>query len=71
MIFIAVFALLIFGPKRLPEIARSMGKALREFKRATSGFTDELKAELNDHPMDAQTPKPEIAKPGPKPSSPE
>lgn len=68
MLFIAVFALLIFGPKRLPEIARSMGKALREFRKATSGLTEELKAGLDDHPNIAATrDEPEQLKPGPKP----
>jgi sec-independent protein translocase protein TatA len=44
IIFIAIFALLVFGPKRLPEIGRSVGKALGELRRATndlkSGFTE-------------------------------
>jgi sec-independent protein translocase protein TatA len=48
MLVIAVFALLIFGPRRLPEIARSVGKAVREFKKATSEFTQELSVELDE-----------------------
>jgi len=44
IVIIAVFALLIFGPRRLPEMARSAGKALREFKRATAEVTDELRS---------------------------
>jgi TatA/E family protein of Tat protein translocase len=39
-IFIFVFALLIFGPKKLPELGRTIGKAMTEFRRASS----ELKA---------------------------
>ena len=43
LIFIAIFALLVFGPKRLPEIGRSVGKALAEVRKATNelkeGFT--------------------------------
>ena len=35
-------ALLILGPKRLPELARSLGRGLAEFRRATSDVTDEL-----------------------------
>ena len=36
MIFIFVLALLIFGPKKLPELGRTFGKALTEFRRASS-----------------------------------
>jgi sec-independent protein translocase protein TatA len=37
LIVILVVALLVFGPKRLPEIGRSVGKGLREFKDSVSG----------------------------------
>ena len=37
MLLIAMIVLIVFGPRRLPEISRSMGKALREFKQQ-SGF---------------------------------
>lgn len=47
---IAVFALLIFGPRRLPEMARTVGKALREFRKATSELTEELKSGLDEPP---------------------
>ena len=36
MLFIFVLALLLFGPKKLPQIARQIGKALAEFKRASN-----------------------------------
>jgi TatA/E family protein of Tat protein translocase len=45
MLFIGVFALLLFGPKRLPEISRSVGKAIREFKQVTNGMTHDLRSE--------------------------
>lgn len=35
-------ALLVFGPKKLPEMGRSLGKGIREFKQATSGLKDEF-----------------------------
>lgn len=41
MLIFGVIALLLFG-KRLPEVARSMGKALTEFKRGVSGIEEEL-----------------------------
>ena len=46
LIVIAIVALIIFGPSRLPEIGRAFGKTLREFqsatKEATQGFTTEI-----------------------------
>lgn len=43
MIVILVLALLVFGPKKLPEIGSSMGKAIRGFQDATKEFESELK----------------------------
>jgi sec-independent protein translocase protein TatA len=40
LIFILVVALLVLGPKRLPEVGRSLGKGLRDFRGALSGITD-------------------------------
>lgn len=50
ILFIAVLALLLFGPQRLPEIARTVGRAVREFKRATSDLAEEIQAGLEDEP---------------------
>jgi TatA/E family protein of Tat protein translocase len=41
LLLIFAIALLIFGPKKLPELARSTGKAIREFRKASSGMLDE------------------------------
>jgi sec-independent protein translocase protein TatA len=46
IVVILVVALLIFGPKKLPEIGRSMGKALRGFQEASKEFENELKQEV-------------------------
>lgn len=45
--FIFVLALLIFGPKKLPEIARQVGKALNEFKRASNEFKAQIQSEID------------------------
>lgn len=45
MALIMVVALLIFGPKKLPEIGRSMGKAIRGFQEASKEFEAEFKRE--------------------------
>ncbi len=47
MAIILVVALLIFGPKKLPEIGRSFGKALRGFQEASNEFQSELKKEID------------------------
>ena len=44
MLVIAVIALIIFGPKRLPEMGKSVGQALREFKKGADSVADEVKA---------------------------
>ena len=48
MIFIFLLALLIFGPKKLPEIGRQIGKALNEFKRASNEFKAQIEAEITN-----------------------
>ena len=45
MAVILIVALLIFGPKKLPEIGRSMGKAIRGFQDASKEFEEEFKRE--------------------------
>lgn len=51
ILMIAVIGLLVFGPRRLPEMARQAGRALNEFKRVTGELTEELKAGLDEPPM--------------------
>ncbi len=47
MAVIMAVALLVFGPKKLPEIGRSMGKAIRGFQDASQDFQDEFKKEAS------------------------
>jgi len=42
MIMILAIALIVIGPKKLPDLAKSLGRAMREFKRATSEFKETL-----------------------------
>jgi sec-independent protein translocase protein TatB len=44
MFFLAVLALLIFGPERLPKMAQQAGEMIAKFKREAAGTVDELKA---------------------------
>jgi sec-independent protein translocase protein TatA len=41
LILIVMLALIIFGPKKLPELGRAVGTTLREFKQSTKGILDE------------------------------
>ena len=63
---ILVVLLLLFGAKRLPEIGRSMGKSLKEFKSATKGLADDVKTGLNDD--DEETPAPKAKDPAKRPA---
>lgn len=47
MALILVIALLVFGPKKLPEIGRSFGKAIRGFQEASKDFENEFQKEVN------------------------
>jgi TatA/E family protein of Tat protein translocase len=46
MIFIFLLALILFGPKKLPELGRQLGKALAEFKKASNEFKSQLEMEM-------------------------
>lgn len=61
ILVILVIALVIFGPKKLPEMGRSLGKAIREFKSAGNDITDELNRTVNETEPDKRdkTPKSE------------
>jgi Tat protein translocase TatB subunit len=50
MFLILAIALIVIGPKKLPDLAKSLGRAFAEFKRATSELKDsfEIDTELND-----------------------
>jgi len=65
MIFIFLLALVLFGPKKLPELGRQLGKALAEFKKASNEFKSQLEMEMMNIELEerAKQPPPD---PGPK-----
>ncbi|MFB0517977.1 MAG: twin-arginine translocase TatA/TatE family subunit [Acidobacteriota bacterium] len=63
LIIIFIIALLIFGPRKLPKIGKSIGRTLAEFKRASS----DLKSTLEDE-IEAEDTKPEVKKEKEKPN---
>lgn len=48
MILILILALIVFGPGKLPEIGRAVGKSIGEFRRATSDLTREISESVNE-----------------------
>jgi Tat protein translocase TatB subunit len=47
MVFLFILALLIFGPKQLPEVGRQIGRFMNEFKRASNEFKAQIESEIN------------------------
>ena len=56
LIIIFVIALIIFGPRKLPELGRSLGKSIGEFKRASNDLRNTLEEEIRVE--DARPPEP-------------
>jgi len=54
LLLIFIIALLVFGPKKLPEVGRQVGRALREFQRAKEGIKEKFEQEIQaEEPKDA------------------
>ena len=51
MIVIGIIALLIFGPRKLPELGKSLGKSISEFKRASNELKNTLEDEIRDEEL--------------------
>ncbi len=54
LLVILVVALLVLGPKRLPEMARSLGRGMAEFRRASSELRSTLQAPLEEAKRDVE-----------------
>lgn len=50
LILILIIALVVFGPSKLPQIGRSLGQAIQEFKKGTSDVNSELNNIMKDTP---------------------
>jgi sec-independent protein translocase protein TatB len=64
-IFLFVLALLVFGPKKLPEIARQLGKIMNEFRKASNEFRSQIESEISN--IDAEHNKRQILPPSEAP----
>lgn len=56
LIVVAVIALVVFGPRRLPEMARNVGKAMNEFKRQAADLKGQFDADLKDEVVAVDAP---------------
>ncbi len=67
LVVIMVVALIVFGPTRLPELARSLGRAMGEFRRASTDIRQTFNEAVQEpKPAPAAPPTPVIAPPEPQ-----
>jgi TatA/E family protein of Tat protein translocase len=74
LIIIFVIALVIFGPRKLPELGRSLGKSLAEFKRASNELKSTLEEEIRVEEaqrVETQRVDAKVSTPGPAAVTPE
>lgn len=74
LVIILIVALIVFGPRKLPDLAKSLGKGLAEFKKASdelkTSIESDLKVDLNEEPYPSEVP-PQAEPPAPPPAEPE
>jgi len=61
LLLLGLVVLLVFGPKRLPEMGRSLGKGMREFKNSVTGSDDEDRFSVPLEPVAAPVREREVA----------
>ena len=69
LILILVVALIIMGPKKLPEMAKSLGKGLREFRKATDDLKDSIEKDVRDDVKKTSAAQPKIKEESPAPAA--
>jgi TatA/E family protein of Tat protein translocase len=68
LIIIFVIALIIFGPRKLPELGRSLGRSLSEFKKASNELRSTLEEEIRVEEQKEAAAKAQAAAPAPGPT---
>ena len=63
IIIILVIVLIVFGPKRLPDLGRSLGRGMREFKDSVTGKDKDELPEGSAHEVSAEKPEPTTVTP--------
>jgi sec-independent protein translocase protein TatB len=67
LVVILVIALVVLGPTRLPEVARTIGRAMAEFRRQTTDLMDEFQAEATRTEREARRKRPAVTARPPAP----
>lgn len=67
LMMILFVVLILFGGQKLPELAKGLGKSMREFKKAASGVEEEFKRAIEETPDPATPPRAPARKPPPDP----
>jgi len=62
VVLIFAILLLVFGPTKLPKIAKELGKMMREFNKAASGFKEEIDKASSDFTKDAKLSSPRVSR---------
>ena len=70
LLVIFVIALIVFGPRRLPEIGKALGQGINEFKRASKDLQNRLEQEIEEDRQAGTTATPEAAAPANPPQTP-
>ena len=65
LIIILVIALIIFGPRKLPELGKSLGKSINEFKRASADLQNTLEQEIKLEEQKERVTPPPASQPSP------
>ncbi len=66
IILILALVLILFGAKKLPELARGLGQGIKEFKKATREVTDEIQTAMDENPAQPQKRLPSTPQPPPE-----
>jgi sec-independent protein translocase protein TatA len=61
LVIVFLIALIFIGPKKLPELAKGLGKGIRDFQNAAKGFSDQLQERGNEIPKTENKPTPTLA----------
>lgn len=69
LVIVLVIALLVIGPRRLPEMGNSLGKTIREFRKASSDVTDAVSLEPESKPAAQQASATTAAAPAAAPAA--
>ena len=69
IILILALVLILFGAKKLPELAKGLGQGIKEFKKATREVTDEVTASMNETPPPPPPPPARLPASNPQPEA--